>query len=215
MKKVFSLFLVLCMCLSIPTIAFAEATKENPYLMFPHEFSIVVEYSLSNEKMTQNISIHNNSNENMPVGLGFHTTFGTDYGRNYAVHADVSKEFIRDKKYLPTGEYNYDTDVLNKLRSQMGYDTKRELSALFELGDDHLITIQTEDGIKINYLLDEKYKYLMVFNTGSEGRFVCIEPQTWISNCPNFENKEKYGFFYIRPKEKISYSSSVFTDLDC
>lgn len=189
-----------------------EATKENPYLMFPHEFSVVVEYAIKDEKLMQTISIQNKSNENMPVGLGFHTTFNTTDENGYKVHADVLKEFTRDEKYLPTGEFNNNSAIINELKSSFGFDTSREVSALFELGEDHLITIQTDSNTRINYLLDEKYKYLMVFNMGSGGKYVCIEPQTWISNCPNFADREKYGFSYIKPNETVLYNSSIFID---
>ncbi len=189
-----------------------NATNEHPYLTFPHAFSIEVEYILSDEKLLQTITIHNKSDANMPVGLGFHTTFkcfGTD---GFNVQACVEKEFFRNEKYLPTGEYRDDTEWIKKLTSPEGYNTKKELSALFELGDNHLITIRAEDNININYSLDKKYKYLMIFNTGSEGKYVCIEPQSWISNCPNIDKREQYGFTYIKPDEKISYNMSIYAE---
>ena len=187
-----------------------QATKENMYISFPHSFTIEVVYVLEEEKLLQTISIFNKSDENMPVGLGFHTTFNNFEYDGFNVKACIKKEFFRDEKYLPTGDYQDDTELIRKLNSPEGYNTNKELSALFELRDDHLITMQTKGNIKINYLLDEKYKYLMIFNTGSDGKYVCIEPQSWISNCPNFHDRDKYGFTYIKPAEKITYKTSIF-----
>ena len=186
-----------------------EATKENPYLTFPHTFSIQVKYALSEEKLLQTVSIYNKSDTNMPIGVGFHTTFDSKDCNSFRVRACIQKEFLRNEKYLPTGEYQTDNERIRSLNSPDGYDTKKELSALFKLGNSHLITVQRADNIKINYRLDEKYKYLMIFNTGSSGEYVCIEPQSWISNCPNIDNREKYGFTYIRPDETITYDMSI------
>lgn len=32
--------------------------------------------------------------------------------------------------------------------------------------------------------------------------YICIEPQTWLTDCPNLEvNRNEYGFDYIEPNE--------------
>lgn len=188
-----------------------EATEAFPYLTFPHTFCIEVTYALSEEKLLETITICNTSTENMPVGIGFHTTFNCFDEDGFFVQANVEKEFSRNEKYLPTGEFQKDSCLIKSLNSDDGYDTRKELSALFELGENHLITMKA-DGVKINYLLDEKYRYLMIFNSGSQGKYVCIEPQSWISNCPNIEGRDMYGFAYIKPGEKISYSTSIFAE---
>lgn len=189
-----------------------EATEDKPYLTFPHAFSIEVEYVLLGEKLLQAISIHNKSDANMPIGLGFHTTFNSFGYNGFNVQACTIKEFFRNEKYLPTGEYEDDDELIKSLNSIEGFNAKKELSALFELGDNHLITMNTDTNIKISYLLDEKYRYLMIFNTGSDGKYVCIEPQSWISNCPNFDNRDEYGFTYIKPNDTITYKTSIFAE---
>lgn len=188
-----------------------EATEKQPYLTFPHQFLITIEYCLRDEKLVQSVSVRNKSNENMPVGLGFHTTFNTVGSGLVRVFADVKKEFFRNEKYLPTGACSESTKVLNELSGADGYDAEKELSALFELGENHLISLQRDD-FRVNYILDPKYKYLMIFNTASKGEYVCIEPQTWISNCPNFENRNKYGFSWVKPHEEVTYTSEIFVD---
>lgn len=189
-----------------------ETTKDNPYLTFPHQFSVSVTYSLEGDRLLQKVKINNNSDENMPVGIGFHTTFNTQWCDECSVNADVTKEFVRDKKYLPTGEYDTGSKIVKELHGTNGYNAKKELSALFELGNNHQITMLLSDNLKIHYLLDEKYKYLMIFNTGSDGKYICIEPQSWISNCPNFKDREQYGFTYIKAKEELTYCSSIYCE---
>ncbi len=193
-------------------VLYYEATKENPYVGYPHEFIMEVRYQLIEKQVKQMVRILNQSDIDMPIGLGFHTTFNTADISSCYVKANVIKEFKRNNKYLPTGEYEVRSETICQLNSGNGYDTKKELSALFELGDTHKILLELDNDIRICYHLDEKYPYLMVFNTGSEGNYVCIEPQSWISNCPHFQNREQYGFSYVKPHEEVSYSTSIFVD---
>ena len=51
-----------------------KATKEKPYCTFPHEFSIKIIYRLSKDGFICDTEICNESDENMPNLLGFHTT---------------------------------------------------------------------------------------------------------------------------------------------
>lgn len=189
-----------------------EATKENLYVGYPHKFILEVSYQLLENGVKQIVRILNQSDINMPIGLGFHTTFHTGDIGECRVKANVLKEFQRNEKYLPTGEYHDHTETICLFNSESGYDTKNELSALFSLGDHHTVLLELDNRIKIRYQLDEKYPYLMVFNTGSDGNYVCIEPQSWISNCPHFENREAYGFSYVKPQEEVSYSTSIFVE---
>lgn len=193
-------------------VLYYEATEEKPYVGYPHEFIFEVTYQLLENQLKQTIRILNQSDFNMPIGLGFHTTFNTTDVSDCCVMANVLKEFTRNEKYLPTGEYDEHTETICHLNSKNGYDTKKELSALFSLGENHTVLLELDHRIKIRYQLDEKYPYLMVFNTGSDGNYVCIEPQSWISNCPHFENREAYGFSYVKPHEEVSYTTSICVD---
>lgn len=204
-------FLVSEICNTKITL-FYEVNEGNPYPGFPNSFAIIVEYAVLDDKLIQTVKIRNNSSENMPVGLGFHTTFHTAGYSRCNVLADVTKEFFRNEKYLPTGAYQDDTDVMQELGSPQGYDTKKELSALFQLGENHLITMHIDNDIRVHYQLDEKYQYLMIFNTGSNGNYVCIEPQSWISNCPNMKDRDTYGFSFIEPMNEVSYTCKIYAD---
>ena len=83
-----------------------RATPQAPYLTFPHAFTLILEWSLSAEGLLQTVTISNDSDENMPVALAFHTTFRlpfSDEGRADAVSMklDTSLEFSRNmKNYL-------------------------------------------------------------------------------------------------------------------
>ncbi len=43
-----------------------------------------------------------------------------------------------------------------------------------------------------------------VFLYGGNRNFFCLEPQTWLTNCPNIsEDREKDGFLIVAPGEDI------------
>lgn len=187
-----------------------EATDNNPYLSFPHTFLCITEYKIKDNRLLHNISITNTSKQNMPLGLGFHTTFNISCsGKNY-IRANVKKEFFRDSSYLPTGEYDVDTELIKRLNSHDGYVLNENgISAVFEMGEGNTVSIRNED-ITVSYELDEKYRYLMLYGIGKD--FICIEPQTWLSNCPNMKDREELGFDYIKPFETKSFRSCIMCE---
>jgi aldose 1-epimerase len=70
------------------------AAKKGEYLGFPHAFEIVQTYELSESGLSHTVTVSNLSNENMPVFLGFHTTFNTLFTpqsdpRSISVFADI------------------------------------------------------------------------------------------------------------------------------
>jgi len=192
-----------------------ESGIENPYYGFINNHIIEIEYRLCEEKIIQNVSITNNSNMNMPCGIGFHTTFALDKLSNeVCLSAAVDKKFIRGKNFLPTGEYLIDDSAIRFLNEGKFPVKADNYSDIFELSDNHDITINdVKKRIKIHYLLDEKYKYIMLFNMGSNGDYICIEPQSWLTDSPNLKlPKESTGFISIEPYKRVSFTSTLYVE---
>ena len=65
---------------------------------------------------------------------------------------------------------------------------------------------------RVVYLPDAHYRYWMVYNGGSKD-FLCVEPQTWISNCPNapFPPSET-GFAFIPPRRTETFVTRMRLD---
>ena len=72
-----------------------------------------------------------------------------------------------------------------------------------------------ERGVQIIYRALEPYAYWMIYNGGSKD-FLCVEPQTWVNNCPNAPfDRDKTGFAFIRPGETKTYETIfALTTLD-
>ena len=71
------------------------------YLGFPHAFEITQEYELKGDGFYHTVTVRNLSDENMPVFLGFHTTFNTLFTENclpenIRVYADITEEYERN-----------------------------------------------------------------------------------------------------------------------
>ena len=115
---------------------------------------------------------------------------------------------------MPTGEYLTDDFAIRFLNEGKFLVKADDYSDIFELSDNHDITINdVKKRIKIHYLLDEKYKYIMLFNIGSNGDYICIEPQSWLTDSPNLKlPKESTGFISIEPYKRVSFTSTLYVE---
>ena len=83
--------------------------SDELYSFLPHKFKVEIVYSLSENGLLQETCVHNLSGKNMPVFLGFHTTFNVPFiknskAENIRVFAEVGDVIERNMStYLPTG----------------------------------------------------------------------------------------------------------------
>ena len=62
-------------------------------------------------------------------------------------------------------------------------------------------------GVEIAYRAGETYGYWMVYNGGSK-EYLCVEPQSWLSDCPNAPfDRDAHGFAFIEPGEACSFET--------
>ena len=167
-----------------------EATDKSPYLTYPHAFTLDVKYELSNEGLTQTVSITNNSDKKMPVGLAFHTTFmmpfveGGDV-KNIRMTLPVGEEYDRDMTdFSMTWETVDDKEFHAKLANGDVIPAEQFISRHFSRPKGAALRLtDTESGYSVVYDADDSFKYWMVYNGGNED-FLCVEPQTWINSAP-------------------------------
>lgn len=195
-----------------------QATANKPYLFFPHAFTMRVNYALTPQGIVQKILIRNDSLQDMPVSIGFHTTFRIPFvqgGDSEQVRLQLScgREILRDAHYLPTGE------MLEHYEDQEDYRTGRlipcahVISRHFEMADPRRMELtDAATGIRITYEAGDMYRYWMVYNGGNR-EFLCVEPQTWINNCPNAPfRREKTGFDVLPPGGEKTYWTALSID---
>ena len=195
-----------------------SATKEQPYLTFPHEFEITMEYELRRDGFYHTVKVLNRSEENMPVFLGFHTTFNTLFTNkskpeNIRVHAEISEEYERDmkKNYLPTGKVLDFDEISRALRDGSLIPCENKISRHYRGGGKMSLT-DIGAGLRAVYENDEKYAFRLIYGGGEDG-FICLEPQTCLVNCQNSPfPRESSGFDFLIPGEEKIYKSKIYLE---
>jgi len=185
------------------------------YDFFPHKFRIEITYSLSENGLLQETCIYNLSDTNMPVFLGFHTTFNIPFvkngsAENICVFAEVGDEIERDvSSYLPTGKFLPDDDISRQLKCGEFHSTNKISRHYKAVKDGRIEVLDKENGLKIIYENDKNFGWRLFYNGNADG-FICLEPQTCMVNCQNSEFKRNLsGFDYIEPKSHKKYVSRI------
>ncbi len=189
--------------------------EDGEYLGFPHSFEIIQEFELREDGLYHTTTVKNRSCENMPVFLGFHTTFNTCFSdecqpENMRVFVDISEEYERNVavNYLPTGVKPTFDDVSAALKDGTFNPYEKKISRHYRARGRMSIT-NLEKGLRIVYDNDEKYGFRLIFNGGNEG-YICLEPQTCLANCQNAPfSREEGGFDYIAPNTSKVYRSAI------
>ena len=193
-----------------------QATKTAPYLTFPHEFEIVMEYRLKPDGFYHTVAVTNLSETNMPVFLGFHTTFHTLFSQNgrredICVFADIEEEYARNMEvnYLPTGvKPTFDETSLALVQGT--YRPFAQNASRHYRGQGNMSITDTGSRQRVVYENDEKYTFRLVFNGGKDG-YICLEPQNCLANCPNGPfSREEAGFDYLSPGESKTFRSRIY-----
>lgn len=196
-----------------------QATNTQPYLTFPHAFTLELRWCLTPEGLQQEVTIRNDSCQNMPVALAFHTTFclpftpESDPEKTY-LQLDTSREYGRNMaNYLPDGSCAENHPDKDSLACGSFRPCEHTISRLFSMGEKHeMVLTDPAAGIRVRYHASDAYGYWMVYNGGSRD-FLCVEPQTWLSNCPNAPfPREETGFRSLAPGDAAHYKTCLSID---
>ena len=191
-----------------------RAQKERPYLTFPHAFSLTLEWTLGEDGLRQRAIFRNESQENMPVALAFHTTFRIPFApgsspENVQLKLDAACEYGRDMHtYLPDGSCRTDFPGKGEMAAGSYVPARHTISRLFRMdrGREMRLTDRMK-GVEIAYRAGETYGYWMVYNGGRK-EYLCVEPQSWLSDCPNAPfDRDAHGFAFIEPGEACSFET--------
>lgn len=182
------------------------ATDDRPYLTFPHSFEFAMEYRIKKDGVYQTVAIKNTSDKNMPVALGFHTTFNLSDGDTLKIPAERDIE-RSSQTFLPTGKMFEKFAEKNSLNNGTFEPCGKPISRLFELGGRKMQIFSPKSKATISYIFDEKYKYCMLYSSNGKDH-ICIEPQTWLTDCPNLPvEQNECGFDFIEPGDVKTYTS--------
>ena len=192
--------------------------KSDEYLGFPHAFEILQEYELKEDGFYHTVTVTNLSENNMPLFLGFHTTFNTlftEYSRpeNMLVFANISEEYERNMEanYLPTG-IKPPFDAVSTALSEGVYKPFEKKASKHYRGKGIMSITDIDQRVQAVYENDEKYGFRLIYNGGSDG-YICLEPQTCLANCQNSPfSREEAGFDFLQAGESKTYRSRIFLE---
>lgn len=193
--------------------------SDELYEFFPHKFRVEITYSLSESGLLQETCIYNLSDTNMPIFLGFHTTFNMPFVKDAStesirVFAEVEDEIERDmSSYLPTGKILPEDDISRQFKCGEFKSLGNKISRHYKADKTGRIEIlDKEKGYKIIYENDKKFGWRLFYN-GNADEFICLEPQTCTVNCQNSEFDRNFsGFDYIEPKAHKKYVSRIYVE---
>lgn len=186
----------------------------NEYFGRQNNFKINMEYELTENGLMHSVTVTNLSDTNMPVMLGFHTTFNSDFADSGAVSvlAEISEEYERNmKNYLPTGVKPKFDEVSSALASGNFNPLEKSASKHYRSGGDgRMIIYDAKNDISVVYENDEKYKFRLIYCSSDDG-YICLEPQNCLANCANSPiSRAEAGFEYIKPNESMTYRSNIY-----
>jgi len=193
-----------------------RATKEKPYCSFLHEFRVQIMYRLNEDGLFVATTICNDSENNMPNMLGFHTTFNLPFltdgkKEDVSVLAEVKNLVERNRQtYLPTGKFLPEDEIENALCKGTFHPYGVTISRQYFKKDGGRVALSdTKRKISVVYEIDEKFGFRLLYN-GDANEYICIEPQTCMANAPNAPFDREYaGFDYIKPHATKTYHTRI------
>lgn len=196
---------------------FVNCVFEGQYMDFPHRFRMEIRYELSQEGMRQTTRILNLSGENMPVFLGFHTTFFVRFledakVENIRVFAHVGQEIQRNMaNYLPTGQILPPDGITRDLQNGAYAPAGKALSRHYRAeGSGVMGLVDTESGIRLMYENDTAFPWRLIYTADGDA-YICMEPMSCVVNCPNGPfGRAESGFTVIPPGQTREYTSRIY-----
>jgi aldose 1-epimerase len=175
-----------------------------------HEYEIVIMYRLTAKGLEQRTTVTNCSKKNMPLMVGFHTTFNVN-NQTTSLLAEVSDEIERDEqRYLPTGKILGEDDITRQLRKGTFLPGKHTISRHYKAHKKgNMYLYDYENHYSIRYTNSANMSYRMLFNGGEED-YICLEPQNCMIDCLNGPFDLEYaGFEYLKPGESETFTTHI------
>lgn len=188
---------------------------------YPHQMRITLDYRLSHRGLALCTQIANLSQENMPVFLGFHTTFRLPFleqssPENVQVLADVSHHIQRDMiTYLPTGTILPPDTMTQALRQGAFIPYGKDFSRHYQSdGLGRIALYDTKYHLRLVYENDRNYPWRMLYK-GPPGDYICLEPMNALINCPNGPFDHHFApWDVIAPGTSKQYTSRIYLEED-
>lgn len=175
---------------------------------FPHVFVLEMMVHLTETGVTQTLKVINKSNEEMPVGVGYHTTFNFPM-ENSKLYMDLNVYWELNKRNLPTGQL-LDVPYKEELKNGMGLKGL-VLDDVYPITDNRAAIIEHPAlGLKVTYEALSGFKHWVLFTAGGQEDFLSIEPYSWVTNAPNIPlPREITGLYGLKPNQEKTFTTKI------
>lgn len=164
---------------------FAPSAPEYPG--FPFAFMLKREVALTDSGLLDRMTVINRGKWDMPLGLGYHSTFPADPAQ---IRLSAGSEEIEiGERYLPTGRHLAWGEIdprqwFDPAGIDAGFHTRAETMIREDGTPFHGAEIRYESGL-LRYLTDEKFGFWYTWNKRGEGNFISLEPISWMADALN------------------------------
>ncbi|MEG1188449.1 MAG: aldose 1-epimerase [Bacteroidales bacterium] len=201
---------------------FSNRVNNAIYEHFPHEFECRMNFVLSENGLEQTVTFVNDSETEMPIGVGYHTPINVPFQKEpgeYKMWLTAGEEWDLNERTLPTGDFlplDAELAVLrNTGMAPTGKPVEKALTnkPFFLEGEEFngAIIANLATGVKVFYEVDEQFRHWTIWNNGGDAGYMCPEPQTWAINAPNLKlDPEVTGFQVIEPGDAWSATTKLY-----
>jgi aldose 1-epimerase len=179
---------------------------------FPHDCRLQLAYELDGEGLSQRMTVINDSQTNMPLGLGYHTAFAMTAGSQVLPTVTGKQWEIVPPQMLPSGRLMDVPDGTLPFSDQQAAGMHCPIADGEFAGQALRGTVITHPTLKqaVVYRVDEQYKHWYFWNEGGGQGFFCAEPLTWIANAMNMPmEREVTGVQVLAPQASWSATSQI------
>ncbi len=175
---------------------------------FPVPMEIVLEIELTKDGLGHRFTVNNNGDRHeIPVALAYHTAFSVAFGGDAGsvrLHVPIEQRGVgHADTMLPTGQFQALDGYEKQIASEEGADPLlKEFDGIFLAStDDHEAVLRDRDtGWEVVYRADPVHRYWLIWNKTAEDGFVCVEPQTWLSNAINSPDPVERHTAFVPPR---------------
>lgn len=209
---------------AIVRVSYTHDENQADYSYYPFKFRYETKYVLSNNGLETTSTIYNLGDTNMPMALGFHTSFALPIGKqgrldDLNLRVSIADKWEMKENSIPSenvvaldsDEVAFTTggnDPLCKELDDLYTSSKIDIDGVLK---NAAVLEDRAQNIRVVYECDESIKFWVLWNCKRDGRFICLEPQTSATNIFNHKDKVKGNFIVIEPAKYFTTTSRIYS----
>ena len=179
---------------------------------YPHTFELIRVYRFESAGVWIDTIITNQSELDMPYGIGFHNAFAAPQNEDVYIRVPHNGMFwqVNPDRRLPDGSSavmaSKDAAVLNGKAEVSSAKLAMLLSAP-PMGARFEIIRRM---VNITFTADRKFSFFAVWNAEGKRGMICLEPMSWMTNAPNLPLPyESSGVRVLIPNGSVCFSMTI------